>query len=593
MNSSSARFFAVTELAALVLPFLEVRDLSSVMRTCRVYYNLGLPLLYRTVDTEKHGKLLTHSECVRSFRRNLHHVREITCNRVFLDLYHRHTSSTPSSSRLNNLTHLTFIPKVHHNHLFRSNPRPNKQLVHLSHAMRLSPNLRSIVVDILPISNEATLVDLNKVLKGCQKLETMEMTLWIPESQTKPVATSLFLSAPSCLKVFRIMLMNQNDLGFPFRPELSDPNPWVQDYIRSLPQTPRTALREWDIDGNCHFVFEDTLQMLDKCPEIVTCCMPPYVTNLSDNYVAPLFLVYNPKLKSLAQWSKVPATQSSVIVSVAKIMPPRTLETFRYRGRPYTILPVGASLRPHFPSLINLALDCGVMLDSDTIRTILVGCPNLEECEFKFHSYIFLQDAVAKPWASTKIRKLELGVDFGDLDKATLDQDWSKLSTKKKALLRQLEAFYRQIGSLTNLTHLDIKVRAELKDNLSDPSDPFAGIGLCNYTDMYCPRMIKLGDGMMSRNRGWLNCLAGLKKLEVLCGSFAQDARRAESLLGQAEVEWIATNWPKLTQAAFYYVDGEYPKKANERALPPHMKWLTKRRPNLDITTPLATLIGR
>ncbi|KAG0302821.1 hypothetical protein BGZ97_002160 [Linnemannia gamsii] len=565
------------------------------MRTCRSHYHLGLPFLFRTVDTEKSGKLLTHSECVRSFTRNLHLVHEITCNSTFLDLYHRHTSSatasgaafnspTPSSSRLNNLTHLHFIPTLSYKHLLAPK-RSNEHIAHLNHAMRLSPSLRNIVVELLPITNETGLLHLNRGIKGCSRLETMNITLLIPESQTKPVATSIFLSAPNSLKVFQLELMNQNKSRSLFGPELGDPNPWVQDYIMSLPQTPRTNLKEWSVVGDCHFVFEDTLQMLDKCPEIVTCGMPPFMTNLADNYVAPLFLVYNPKLKSMAQWNKVPATHSSVIVSVAKIMPPRTLETFRYRARPYTIIPLGSSLQGHFPSLINIALDCGAMLGSDTIRAILVNCPNLEEFEVRFHSYIRLQDAVAKPWASTKIRKLELAVDFDDIDKTTLDEDWGKLSTKKKAVLRQMDALYQRIGSLTNLTHLDLKVRAELNDNLSDPSDPFATIGLCNYADVYLPRLMKLGGDMTSRNRGWLNCLAGLKKLEVINGSFAQDARRAESVMGQAEVEWIATNWPKLTQAAFYYVDEKYPKKSFERALPPHMKWLTKHRPDLDITT--------
>ncbi|KAF8934470.1 hypothetical protein BGZ47_010363, partial [Haplosporangium gracile] len=130
----------------------------------------------------------------------------------------------------------------------------NGQIVHLNYAVRLSSNLRIIVVELLRITNETGLLHLNKA---------------------KSVATSIFFSAPACLKVFELELRGENLSRRPSASKLSDLCPRAQDYLRSLPANPPPTLKQWIIVRDCHFAFEDILQMLDNCSEIATCDMPP------------------------------------------------------------------------------------------------------------------------------------------------------------------------------------------------------------------------------------------------------------------------------------------------------------------------------
>ena len=60
-------------------------------------------------------------------------------------------------------------------------------------------------------------------------------------------------------------------------------------------------------------------------------------------------------------------------------------------------------------------------------------------------------------------REFELTVNFDDEDIDILGLDWHKLAGEQQALVVQLGIFYRQIGSLTKLPHLDLKVASTLQ----------------------------------------------------------------------------------------------------------------------------------
>ncbi|KAF9146080.1 hypothetical protein BGX30_004360 [Mortierella sp. GBA39] len=175
-----------------------------------------------------------------------------------------------------------------------------------------------------------------------------------------------------------------------------------------------------------------------------------------------------------------------------------------------------------------------------------------------------LEDAVAIPWGRTRIKFLELvinlggdleGDDNGDLcwelgrqagnedclpthgDAMLLKTFYSRelpivLTESEQERMRLLQKLYRQLGSLSLLETLEIFVA----------TIPDRGVDYCCYS---FPGMLVLEDKDKGRP-GFLGLFSGLKNLKELVGSVSAYTRETRLALGQAEMEWMVKQWPKL-----------------------------------------------
>ncbi|KAG0317203.1 hypothetical protein BGZ97_005741 [Linnemannia gamsii] len=189
---------------------------------------------------------------------------------------------------------------------------------------------------------------------------------------------------------------------------------------------------------------------------------------------------------------------------------------------------------------------------SEAMGLILGTCEVLEVLEICC-SAVSLEDAVASPWASTKIHHDLPAVYFvsprhpvyGLLPPHTAPGTIGD----ENHLFAQLDVFYRQVGKQERLRYLNL-TRARRSEN--------GLVAIENSAKQKSlPGMLRLGGdnsnigGSMNRP-GFLHLLGGLSKLEVIKGLAVcpetEDGRMPADVM---EVEWIRVHWPLLQETGF------------------------------------------
>ncbi|KAG0067077.1 hypothetical protein BGZ89_006517 [Linnemannia elongata] len=185
---------------------------------------------------------------------------------------------------------------------------------------------------------------------------------------------------------------------------------------------------------------------------------------------------------------------------------------------------------------------------SSALRMILASCEGLEYVDF--HSTcIDLSDAVASPWASTKMRYLSMDVNIIPSQSSPPGADYipyylktppSPPTAEDKHIFSQLEAFYRQIGELKNLVFLYIG-RTYFNERGSI-------VGSFKSEERPLPGMLHLRGSDVDRP-GFLDLLRRLSKLEKVGGSIVPETKYFRFSKDAKEVEWILEHWPRLSKA--------------------------------------------
>ncbi|KAF9091728.1 hypothetical protein BGX23_004877 [Mortierella sp. AD031] len=120
------------------------------------------------------------------------------------------------------------------------------------------------------------------------------------------------------------------------------------------------------------------------------------------------------------------------------------------------------------------------------------------------------------------------------------------ITTNKEQQFELLEMFYRQIGSLTELTYLDLRMEWKLSD------DSVVWPCALAFKKTWFPALMTLGDAKTDRP-GYLHLLEELGKLRELRGSFYVDTDEAKATMGEQEAAWVGLNWPCLKLAWFFH----------------------------------------
>jgi hypothetical protein len=174
-----------------------------------------------------------------------------------------------------------------------------------------------------------------------------------------------------------------------------------------------------------------------------------------------------------------------------------------------------------------------------------------------------LNNLVSLTWASKKFRELKLCVQL-DKYQQEPDKDDIASSTPMPTWTIGLERLCRQLGVLTDLRILDLRVAVWSRSNVTYKDKTFAG-------------MLSLEDRTTGRF-GWLQLLGGLKNLEQLHGSFNLDAMLEGFEFRQEEADWMVEHWPKLQFIEFYVHH-----VGKRVTLPPAVQSMVERLPGLEV----------
>ncbi|KAF9127108.1 hypothetical protein BG015_004597 [Linnemannia schmuckeri] len=199
-----------------------------------------------------------------------------------------------------------------------------------------------------------------------------------------------------------------------------------------------------------------------------------------------------------------------------------------------------------------------------------------------------------------------------------------------KEMWNQLESFYRNLGTLTELEVLILRIKSKEVTWLDDDGrvrkggeyirrifnwaeDPDYGVTPMDdvfsvddergkfssrpsdnleakAADASFPGLLSLGDESLGR-RGYLSWLSGLTKLRELRGHVQATTSETSKTVGQKELEWMLEHWPRLK--VIELLPALRDRHGKPRSLfpvdlsPPHIVWLQKQRPDLYITQEL------
>lgn len=222
-------------------------------------------------------------------------------------------------------------------------------------------------------------------------------------------------------------------------------------------------------------------------------------------------------------------------------LPEHQLETFRHQGTstPLDRDLVGQALMRHSRSLRDILIQNKI--PSKTVGMILECCEALETLSVR-DSKMDLEDAIARPWACSRMRELQLDIDTKIPRKPSyLRPPPSRRSAKEKQLFDRLEILYRQIGKLTNLRYL----------HLGNPTHDYNKWSTGKYIQPF-PGLLRLGDKEKGIVPGYLELLSGLTRLKEIHGSVAPETSDHMMKEDSKEVDWILEHWPEFVEASFF-----------------------------------------
>jgi hypothetical protein len=195
------------------------------------------------------------------------------------------------------------------------------------------------------------------------------------------------------------------------------------------------------------------------------------------------------------------------------------------------------------------------------LRVILSECEALEVLEVG-GSTIDLSDAVASPWASSRMSCLYLGLHIPQSPSASgteyipyyLRMPPDQPSAYDHDIFAQLDIFYRQIGKQKDLTELYFRRLETVWNPLSVISPVFRRT---TSVARPLPGLLKLENKSSAGARpGFLQLLGGLTKLTNISGEIFPETSSRKIADDALEADWIAEHWPLLRDPGFLPYSG-------------------------------------
>ncbi|KAF9128067.1 hypothetical protein BGX30_014483 [Mortierella sp. GBA39] len=307
----------------------------------------------------------------------------------------------------------------------------------------------------------------------------------------------------------------------------------------------------WKMNGASS---DDILALFDHCPNIEHLDVP-CVSQVRSELESLMRSIKErcPRIRTL---SSKGGRESCHLFCLMETLPHQQLQEVKITNRNYIFsnAVTRRALGRHSTTLRKVDIHSSFGIGSEGVLAILELCGSLEvlithpdQCEGR--NFLALSDAISVPWASKKIRHLEITIGLPE-DSQYLYCAPVVPSEEERQQFADLERFYRQIGSLITLEYLDMRaVCTDINGNGTESTE-------MNTSKCAFPAMLNLPD-CATGWPGYLNLLAGWVKLKELRGSVRVTTDETKVTVGVQEIEWIAAHWPSLECVAFFKWDSD------------------------------------
>ncbi|KAF9088113.1 hypothetical protein BGX23_007642 [Mortierella sp. AD031] len=347
----------------------------------------------------------------------------------------------------------------------------------------------------------------------------------------------------------------------------------MEEHAKTRPLLRLKTFWCWDLAGMSK---DDILSFFEVCPNIEQLHLPNICGKYDIDELARTIGTLCPKLHTLQFYGREKDTNIKLPFKIMEHLPGQRVErvsllNFNLEMNERMARSV---FQRHSTTLHTLILQGCSPTDSEAVRVIVTECGVLEDLRIMGTHYkdfeaiwpfpkrngygcgILLVDAIAKPWACTRIKRLELFIRANELHSdhhsrlpACYREAPVELTPKETEYFASWERFYRQIGALIELRYLEL--RLELCGHRGQDL-----MRICSPWEICFPILMSLGDEESGR-LGYLSLLGGLSKLKELRGSFRTDTRETSRRVGWAEAKWTYERWPELEVADFLSENSE------------------------------------
>ncbi|KAF9538291.1 hypothetical protein EC957_006939 [Mortierella hygrophila] len=584
------RLFRISELAILVASHLTRGDISRLMRTSQQMYHTMAPIFFHNLSTSFHFKrddsgMLENSRGLEALARNAHHVREWDTGILFFNYYY-HASAPFRTSNNNNsiaptavlraapprpplsglvqliaprrpndvyeltaLPQMTWLTRIDLNLIW--NPREcncrypfpdylnaRTTLVRICEILRLLPRLCQLDICGLVINDSGSARLFTSTLLETTQLRRLNITL--SRQWTYPgIRTLLFDNLPPSIERLYIGGTNSCALAGDSGPEADNADnramEAAQDPVRSttkLANLQDLALDEWQESTT----KEQFLSVFERCLGLKTLRLkqPSAPAGMDGADIGRIC----PDIRDISYDGSLDMDGNDKwLFEVMASLPENQMESLEFQSASRSRLDDVTAIKITSP------------VASSAVRMILEMCKALEVLQIS-RSTVHLCDAIASPWACTKMTNLTLSIKISpsssppgtEFVPSYLQNPSTPLSAAEKDIFTQLEVFYQQIGKLTGLRHLYIG-RAEY-------SEHGLVVGRSPSRDRPLPGMLILSTNRADRP-GFLDVLGGLSKLETVGGAIFPETVEGEMPEFTSEFSWICEHWRSLRQPDF------------------------------------------
>ncbi|KAK3831703.1 MAG: hypothetical protein JOS17DRAFT_744039 [Linnemannia elongata] len=595
MPDAFERFFNMTELVDHLTPKLAIKDVSRLARTSRKMHKRCTPSLFRTLaddstralyalsrGSQHVQRLFESTPALLALSRNSQHVRELNLQRYDLAFYYNclltfqdinsHLSDMPTtrpswlpppdvhSYQLVALPPMTRLSRLTVD-TDRSSYRPYKLpsaenrgaiLAQLTWLISLSPRLTSLSLQIVSIADMDGCCRLENVIAGLHAIKSLELLIASKVDLRFAIFCQLFFSCPSSLQHLR----------------LNFDSPWDIEGERgnvvavARRQEPLINLKDLSIRGIYDWnSATDIRSIFTHCPNINKLSLSIVRGHQETDEIEQYISQQCPKIESLDFGDYNCSSFDPFPFRIMESLPSQQITEFVYSG----MLPKVSNFKTevafhrHLTTLRYISIHGKGTLPKALFPTISKECCNLNMliimCECPSDSYITLDDALQTPWTCTKLTHLNLAISGCELpvepgvEPYYLRPTPITLTEVETQHFSRLENLYRQIGSLTALQKLELKLVS------LGEQDTVGGMVLDDWwmhkSSTSFPAMLNLRDTSTNRP-GFLHHLSGLKRLRELHGSVSAETDETEVTMGWAEAKWMDQNWPELQQAEFF-----------------------------------------
>ncbi|KAK5815004.1 hypothetical protein F5H01DRAFT_344755 [Linnemannia elongata] len=423
----------------------------------------------------------------------------------------------------------------------------------LLYVVRQSPCLAILDLGQVIVNTNIGLELLSSVLSTIGTLKSLKLWVYSDYIAPKEVLKALVYSFPDLLESFSLLYApNCRAL----KPEAWDKtSSELKDSVSQQlrPTVERTEplihMSDWRliVTGDDYIPAEVSVPFFKLFPELTSMDVPE-IDNTDTNYlrsVAFRILETCPKLKHLSKRDIQADEEGRMMFAFLEQMEENTLESLQFLQYTEELQSLVWGLEFHNKSVKSVILDECQSMTATSIAWIFHQCPALEvfriSMNFDSEFEIPLDMLISQEWASTKFKELKLYVQLEEEQEELGEEDFV-FSDPMPQWTIGLERFYRQIGVLTQLRILDLRVAVERgsRDGDGDGDGDYI-----TYKDKTFPGLLTLENRAIGRV-GWLQLLGGLKNLEELHGSFNLATMIPGSEFGQDEADWMVEHWPKL-----------------------------------------------